>query len=165
MKKIISAFGFVAMLLITSRGFASELPFKKESKTVFYQLGFSNLIIEDNINVILTESLSKQIDVTGAEKDIAGLNWNIKNGTMVLSSKKKEAGSKITVTLYIQGLKSINVFGNSIISSLGPLTTPVSVYLNGEACLAISSKAPIHVFRDYEVEFTVKNATGNVNIY
>lgn len=144
---------------------ASSAIVHKESKTVFYQLGFSKLVVEDDINIVLIESSNKQMDVLGSEKDIQSFTWSIKDGIMTLSSKKRNHGDKITVTLYVQGLKQLNVLGNSIISSLGYLRTPLSVHLKDEACVAISSKESITVYRDYQIELNVKTITGKVNFY
>lgn len=155
----------LGILLVSNNSFASSVPAKRESKTIQYQLGFSKLIVEDDINVVLVESTLKQMDVLGSEKELQSFTWSVKDGAMTISSKKRNHGEKITVTLYVQGLKELNVLGSSIISSLGHLKTPLAVHLKDEACVALSSKESITVFRDYQIELNVKNQTGKVNVY
>lgn len=166
MKKIILAVCTLAIILFANTVNATKPKLlAKEVVTTNYQLSFSKLEVSDDINVVLVESFNKQIDVQGTLKDINSFNWVIKDGVMKLSTKKRNVGERLTITLYVNGLKELTVFGKSIISSLGSLSTPINVYLLDEGCLAISNKQAIHVFRNYAVDVNVKTSKGAVKVY
>ena len=166
MKKIISAICLAVVLMVTQTAHATKpKPLAKEVVTSNYQMSFSKLVVEDDINVVLIESIHKQIDVQGTLKDINSINWVIKDGIMKLSTKKRNVGERLTITLYVNGLKELTVFGKSIISSIGSLSTPINVHLLDEACLAISNKQAINVFRNYAIDVNVKSSKGAVKIY
>lgn len=166
MKKIFLAVCSFALFFFANTVNATKpKPLAKEVVTTNYQLSFSKLEITDDINVVLVESINKQMDVQGTLKDIANFKWEIKDGVMKLSTKKRSNGDKLTITLYVNGLKELTVFGKSIISSLGSLSTALNVHLLDEACLAISNKQAINVFRNYAIDVSVKASKGDVKVY
>lgn len=166
MKKIILAVCTFALFLFVNIANATKpKPLAKEVVTTNYQLSFTKLEVADDINVVLVESLNKQMDVQGSLQDIANFKWEIKDGVMKLSTRKRNAGERLTITLYVNGLKELTVFGRSIISSLGSLSTAINVHMLDEACLAISNKQAIHVFKNYAIDVNVKSSKGAVTIY
>ena len=53
-----------------------------------YQLSFTRMVIENDIDILLVENPEKSIEFTGTDADIAKVEWKIKNGVLHIKSKK-----------------------------------------------------------------------------
>lgn len=163
MKKLIT----MAVALFFSAGistFASGTNGEKTpGKRINYQLAFSKIELSDDIDLVLHESTNQVIDISGAEADIERVNWKIKNGILYLSSRKGSLKDKVKVTVSVNQLKRLDVFGKSTVNSLGELASKsLMVTIDGDSYVALKNSGNIHITNSVNTELDVRRLVGDV---
>lgn len=156
-----------AALLITTglSSFAKGI-YPSASEKGIYQQSFSKIVVTNDIDVSLTESIDKSIEVSGDEENIRQVEWKIKDGILYLKSKKGSLKGKVHVNLSVSQLKSIDVIGTSYIRSNGGLNSKaLKVSINGESYVSIKNTGSIEVNKDGDTDLNVKRWSGDVSIY
>ena len=113
---------------------------------------FRKIILNDNVNLVLTQSTSTSVSVTAGEKIISKIKTEFDNETLVISNHNscnwvRSFKREITVYVNIDTLNSIEYHGSGDISSTNTITQD-SLMLNiWEGAGSIN--LDIDVFRNY----------------
>jgi Putative auto-transporter adhesin, head GIN domain len=132
----------VYLLCITATGFTSRDEKKdNSSKTATKSIiAYQSLVINDDIDVVLTEADSTNISVTGTLKDIQSVSHFTKKGVLYVHSKKGSLRGKVTVHLSVNNLKQVEINGMSSVTSNGTLNSrKLKVRVNGEAIVHLKT--------------------------
>jgi hypothetical protein len=158
---------FVLLMTVTLGASAQKEPASKivHNSPVSYHTPFTNIVVNDGIDLVITENSNDKIWFDGKAKNLEKLKWEIKDGTLYLASKNGSLKDKVKVNVYVQKLTNIEVNGDSWVKSGGYLNSPaLDVYINGEALVDISNIGKISVKNSSEVELGVLKRTSGVSV-
>lgn len=163
MKRFIAmaaALFFSAGISVFASGTNEEKP---PGKRINYQLAFSTIELSDDIDLVLQESTNKVIDISGSEVDIETVDWKIKNGILYISSKKGSLKDKVKVTVSVNQLKRLDVYGKSVVNSLGELgSKSLMVTIDGDSYVSLKNTGNIYVTNSLNTELDVQRLVGEV---
>jgi hypothetical protein len=165
MKKII----ILTAAFFISVGFSA---FAGESKKnavgtakIFYQSSFSKIVVEDDIDIHLSESTDRLIEVTGDKIDIKQVEWKIREGVLYIKSKNGSLKNKVQVSISVSQIRDLLVRGDSDVRSDGALNSEkLQVVVDGEGYIAIQNTGIITIERSEDIHLKVKRVSGNVNV-
>ncbi len=124
---------------------------------------FSKIVVQDDIDVVLTESAEASISFDGKTADIYKVTWEVKDGVLYLKSKAASLKDKVTVTIGTQQLKELVVKGTSAVTTEGTLNTPVlTVYMYDTPNVQIKNRGHIHLENKSEQELFFSKKVGGV---
>lgn len=147
----------IALALITSLGTA--LATGKESKEpasykIQLEKRFTSLQIDNDINVVLTNSTSNEIVVEGNMPDIKSVAATVADGRLSLWMTGAKRGNTVTVYVPASMLDFISVNGESQLSTNTVLSNPkLEVEVNGLCKIHIRSVGKVYVSNLSEYEF------------
>jgi hypothetical protein len=155
-----------ALILITGlSAFATGKPGSVFIEKNLYQLSFSKIIVEDDIDVRLSENSDRLIEISGREKYVKAVNWKIKDGVLFLSSKAGSLKKKVLVSISVTELKALAVKGNSDIKSEGALNSnELKVFVAGEGSVALQTTGSIGIEKSSHLDLEVERMAGDVKI-
>jgi hypothetical protein len=164
-KKLIIPLALLLTISLTAAA-QKEAPSKSYSATlVSYQDPFTKIVVNDGIELVLTENSQDKIWFDGKAKHLDKIKWEVKNGTLYLAGKSGSLKDKVRVNVCVQQLRNIEVNGDSWVHSSGYLTSPVlDVLVNGEAMVDISNVGKISVNKTADFELGVMKRTSGVSI-
>ena len=122
-----------------------------EEKLVVHAGNTEHLTIANDMNVVLMpgseNDRSISLDALASEK----LNLKLSNNSMTISSIREHAGrEKLTVLVYVNGLKTITVEDNSTVETIGVLQTPkLDVYVEGDARVHLKTNGAVKAYPVY----------------
>ena len=159
----------IALLILFSFGltaFAGPEEFKGyRSEQFSYGLTFSKIVVEDNIDLVLYENSTTNIQFDGNQEDIANIEWKVKKGVLYLSSKNGQLKNKVIVTIDVAALSEITLQGQSSVRSLGNLNSPeLNVFMKGGCFAAIRNTGAINVINTEDTEMNVLEKIGKVYV-
>lgn len=163
MKKLI-AMAIAILITASIAAFATEKePASVISKQFNYQLSFSRIVVADDIDLQLTESSNKIIDIAGENADVEKLEWKIKGDILYLGSKKGSLQNKVKVSINVNQLKEIIIKGKSTIHSVGALhSSNLYVYMADDCFVSIKNTGQIYVINGFDTEVDIKRMVGEV---
>ena len=165
MKKLIT---MAVAILVTAciAAFASGKPVvAMPGKQFDYQLSFTRIVVDDDIDVQLKESSDKIIEVTGNEADVKNVDWKVRAGILYIESRKGSLKDKVKVTVNVNQLKEILIKGQSVVNSDGTLLSPnLRVYMNANCYVAIKNAGKIHIVNSFDTEVDIKRMSGDVQV-
>ncbi|MEO6670047.1 MAG: DUF2807 domain-containing protein [Ferruginibacter sp.] len=163
MKKLIV---LITVFSLGLSAFASPKDFKGyRSEKFSYGLAFSKIVVEDNIDLVLYENATTNIQFDGNQKDIASIEWKVKKGVLYISSKNGPLKNKVIVTIDVAALSDITLEGQSSVRSLGNLNSPeLNVFMKGGCFAAIRNTGAINVINTDDTDMNVIEMTGNVDV-
>ena len=124
------------------------------SKAIRLDGSFTSLIVEDDLFVVLTESNSGELIVTGNEQDVKKLKAQLDGGQLVLSFMPSFTQPDIKIYVPAGLLRKINVNGKSHLTSAFVLTNPnLSVIVGGEGKVALQSNGKLTVLGNHDYDF------------
>jgi hypothetical protein len=164
-KKLMIPLLFLLTVTFTATA-QKDAPSKIQVSTpVSYHDHFTNIVVSDGIDLVLTENIQDKIWFEGKSKHIDKLKWEIKNGTLYLASKSGSLKDKVKVNVYVQQLTNILVNGDSWVKSSGYLTSAsLDVLINGEALVDIANVGKISVKHSNDFELGVMKRTSGVSV-
>lgn len=114
---------------------------------------FASIVINNDIDVVLTECSDAEIYVAGDRKDIATVSYFVKKGILYIQSKGSSLKGKVTVHVPVSHLQLVEINGNSTLTSNGTLNSRLlKVVVNGEAKFDIKSFGKILVEADESID-------------
>ncbi|WP_407520193.1 DUF2807 domain-containing protein [Lacibacter sp. MH-610] len=114
---------------------------------------FQSIVINNDIDVVLTECPDAEIYVAGDKKDIAAVSYFVKKGILYIQSKSGSLKGKVTVHVPVSHLQLVEINGNSTVTSNGTLSSRLlKVVVNGEAKFDIRSFGKILVEADESID-------------
>ena len=154
------------MLSVGLSSFAAETRAKAAvTQKIFYQLSFSKIIVEDDIDILLSENTERVIEISGDSKYTENVDWNIKNVVLYLKSKAGSLKNKVQVSVSVSQLTSLSITGNSDVRSEGALNSAqLSVFINGEGHISLKNTGAINVEKANYVDLEVQRVSGNVRV-
>jgi hypothetical protein len=156
-----------AFLLI---GAVSAFAAKKKSRPFvvekeFYQLSFSKIVVENDIELRLAESTEKVIETWGDSRYTKEVEWKIKNGVLYIRSKAGSLKNKARVNVNVNQLSSLLVTGNSDVKSEGALNSAnLNIFVDGEGKIAIKNTGAINIERADAIGLDILRVSGNVSV-
>lgn len=163
MKKV---FTMITAIIITANLTAAAADGKSDKQAgqkSSYQLSFAKLQVSNDIDIMLVESPEKSIEFEGTEKDIARVDWKIKDGVLYINSKKGSLKGKVRLIVNVSQLKELTVNGDSEVRSEGELQSDyLRIYLNGNSFISVRNRGNINVVNEDGTELEVRRVVGNV---
>lgn len=165
MKKLIVLFTALTFGLSSFAGDGPEEVKGYRTQQFSYDLSFSKIVVEDNIDLVIYENATSNIQFDGSKEDIANVEWKVKKGVLYLGSKKGHFKNKVIVTIDASKLEEITLLGQSNVRSLGNLDTPeLNVYIKAGCFAAIRNTGTINIVNTDETEMNVIQKAGNVSV-
>ena len=131
----------------------------------FYQLSFSKIVVENDIDLLLSESTDKEIEIWGDSRFTREVEWKIKNGVLYIRSKAGSLKNKASVSISVNQLSSLSVTGNSDVKSEGALNSAdLKIFVDGEGKIAIKNTGAINIERADFIDLEVLRVSGNVRV-
>ncbi len=110
----------------------------------FYQLSFNKIIVTNDIDISLSESTDRTIEISGDNKYTQQVEWKIKGGVLFIRSKAGSLKGKVQVSISVNQLSDLSVNGDSDVTSEGALNSEkLKVFVDGEG------RIPIKKYRCY----------------
>lgn len=113
--------------------------------------------VNDDINVVLTQSTDAKLRITGEEKDSKAVLLDQKNGRVRLLSKKGSLKNRVTVYVPVQNLHKLVINGKSYVRSNGVIASKnLQVTVAGEAKVEINNLGNIAFDADQDIDLQIK---------
>lgn len=161
---------FISLALLATVSLTAAAQKQAPAKTytttlVSYGTPFTKIVVNDGIELVLTENSQDKIWFDGKAKHLDKLTWEIKDGTLYLAGKNGSLKGKARVVVCVKKLRNIEVNGDSWVHSSGYLSSPLlDVLVNGEAMVDISNAGKISVNKTKDYELGVMKSTSGVSI-
>lgn len=158
----------IAALMLTA-GLSSFATEKKANSLVtekgFYQLSFNKIIVTDDIDIRLSESTDKVIEISGDSKYTQQVEWKIRDGVLYIVSKSGSLKSKVQVDVSVNQLSDLSVTGDSDVRSEGALNSAkLQVFVDGEGHIAIKNTGAINIEKADDIDLHVRRVAGKVKV-
>jgi hypothetical protein len=147
----------IALALIASLG--TTLATERESKEpasykIQLEKRFTSLQIDDDINVVLTNTNNNEIVVEGSLADIKSVVAAVADGRLAVWMSGAKRGNQVTVYIPAAMLDFIAINGDSELRTNTVLNNPrLEVEVNGLCKIHIRSFGKVHVSNLSEYEF------------
>lgn len=150
---VISAFATV------TAGGKSDADRSSSKKITMNTTGFTKLVVDGNVDVVLFEDDSaSDIRTFGDAGDMASLTITEKNGVLSIKNKKS-FGQKVLVYVPVKSLSVIEASGDSKVSSATALSSNITLIAKGDCKFNIVSAGAIEIEQENEVEVNVEKRT------
>lgn len=158
MKKLfILTVSLVALTASTFAGTDNKIISTVLAKGVVYEM----IVVNNDIDVVLTESTVNEIMVTGEEESVKLVKHHVKKGILTIGSKTGSLKGKATVYISVSGLKKLEVNGKSKIISQGSLNSKcLKVIVNGEAKFDLKNNGQIIFESDEDIDLNFERWIG-----
>ena len=149
---------FMAALLLCSLSFSAFAQKSKSadpfSKLIRFDEGYSSLIIDEGISVVLTEGNSNEIIIKGVEKSVKKVTVKVDDGRLVLTNLQPGVQSDVKVYVPASFLNKVNINGASELTSASILNNPkLRVIVAGEGRVHLRSNGKVTVEGTDEFDF------------
>jgi hypothetical protein len=150
----------VSVLAFTASTFAGT--YNKIISTVLVKgVVYEMIVVNNDIDVVLTESPVNEIMVTGEEESVSLVKHHVKRGVLTIGSKKGSLKGKATVYISVSGLKKLEVNGKSKVTSQGTLNSKsLKVIVNGEAKFDLKNNGSIIFEADEDIDLNFEKWIG-----
>lgn len=144
---------FFICLLVSSLSFSAfaQKPVQQSSKTIHFKEIFTNVTIDDDMTIVLTEGSSDKVTVEG---DAKALNATVADGRLYLSAKNPRLADGIKVYVPAGFVSKVYMNGNGSLSSASVLANQkIKIYLASEAKIHVRSTGNVTVETIDEIQF------------
>lgn len=149
----------VSLLTLSAAGVAAPAS-KNYSAVITSGTVYDVIVVNNDIDVVLTESPVAEIRITGEEKDVNLVKHQVKKGMLIIGSKMGSLKGKATVYVSVSSLKKLEINGKSFVTSNGALkSSKLMVVVNGEAKFDLRNYGDIlfETDEDIDIHFEKKN--------
>jgi Putative auto-transporter adhesin, head GIN domain len=153
MKKLITM--AVSLLTVTAASFAGTTNESKPAftKVISTKAAFQHIVINGDVDVVLTEKDFVQVDVTGEQKSVEAVTHYVKRGTLYINRKGASKGAKPVVTIAVSDLQSLEVNGDGDVTSKGTLrSSKLKLTINGESKFNVRNLGEILLESDGDID-------------
>lgn len=161
-------FILTAALIITTGLFAFTGESKKSvvnTMKVLYQSPFNKIVVEDDIDIRLSESTDRLIEFAGDKKYTQQVEWKIREGVLYVKSKAGSLKDKVQVSVSVNQLRDLLIKGASDVRSEGALNSEtLKVTVDGEGYVAIQNTGTIIINKPDDIHLKIKRVSGKVNL-
>ncbi|HEX4957939.1 MAG TPA: DUF2807 domain-containing protein [Lacibacter sp.] len=124
------------------------------------------IVINNDIDVILTESALTDICISGGKKDIQLVRYYVKNGILFIESKNGSLKGRATVHVSVNNLKQIEINGQSTVISNGTLSSnQLKVVVNGEAKFDLKNIGDILIEADESIDLNFEKQNKEQHLF
>lgn len=145
----------VSLLTVTATSFAGTTNESKPAftKVISTKAAFQHIVINGDLDVVLTESDFVQVDVSGEHKTVDAVSYFVKRGTLYINHKGGSKGIKPMVTIAVSNLHSIEINGDGDIMSKGTLrSSKLKLTINGESKFNVRNLGEILLESDGDID-------------
>ncbi len=155
-----------ALLIIAgTNAFAAEETSVPNTSIILYHQPFTKIVVENDIDILLTEGAEKSMQFSGDETDIKKAVWEIKDGTFYLKSTGRSLKNKVVLTINVSGLNNIFIYGSSDVCSAGRLQSKrLKVYIDGDGMVNLKNTGSIKIAGGGSTELNIKKLQGDISI-
>lgn len=153
----------VSLLTINAASYAGTTNESKPAftKVISTKAAFQHIVINGNVDVVLTENEFVQIDVTGEEKTVETVSYFVKKGTLYITRKGSSKGAKPVVTIAVSDLYSLEINGDGNVTSKGTLrSSKLKLTINGESKFNIRNLGEILIDSDSGIDVQFEKNTS-----
>jgi Putative auto-transporter adhesin, head GIN domain len=162
MKKLIIM--AVSLLTLSAASFAGNGSEKKNTEysvVVKTKAPFQMIVLNNGVDLVLTESSETRIEIKGEEKDVNNVAHSVKKGILYIGVKNASLKTKAVVYVSMSQLESIEVNGKSKITSNGFLkSSKLKVVVNDEAKFDLKNYGKILFEADDEIDLNFEKSIG-----
>jgi hypothetical protein len=142
----------VSLLTFSAAGIAAPAN-KTISAVIASGTVYDVIVVNNDIDIVLTESPVAEIRVTGEEKDVNLVKHQVKKGMLIIGSKMGSLKGKATVYVSVSSLKKLEINGKSFVTSNGALkSSKLIVVVNGEAKFDLRNYGDILFETDEDID-------------
>jgi len=137
-------------------GFSFATPIKDDiiRRELKSEMPFNKLVVEADIDVVLTEESSTKVVIEGEISSAAAAKISVENGVMTISSKKSWRNQRTVVYLPVRNLRTIVINGDANISSSNTLhTMRMQLMVNGNCEVNLRVRGTVEV--SYSDDFLI----------
>ncbi|WP_153800550.1 GIN domain-containing protein [Foetidibacter luteolus] len=117
-----------------------------KAKKINLEKAFSNVELFGNVTVILTNDGDNSFCVEADPKDAERIKADVANGKLRIDARRTNKDTPATIYLPAVQLESLQVNGNSFITSKGKLNnSDLQILLNGVSKVRVASNAKINI--------------------
>ena len=143
---------FILCLLISSLSFSAfaqkSVPQEKASKTIHFKEAFTNVSIDDDINVILTDGSSDKIMVEGDVKA------SVNDGHLYVAARNPRLAYGMKVYIPASFLTRVYMNGNGSLTSATILSNQkMKIYLAAESKVHVRSTGNVTIETVDDIQF------------
>lgn len=165
MKKLIVLITIFSLAGVTAFAYPNSDVKTYYSKQFNHGISFNKIVVADDIDLVVYENATSNIQFDGTDENVAKVDWKIKNGVLYLKSKQGSLKNKVLVTLDVRELKEIVIEGKSNVRSLGNLNSPnLSVVMREDCFVAIRNYGAIRIIRANDIDVDVLEKEGRITI-
>lgn len=160
-KQILATLVLVISAIATATaGEKNEMGLSSSNTVTMNPAGFSKLVVEGNVDVVLFEDeTTLNIRTFGNNSDMAATSITEKDGVLTIKNNKS-SGEKVLIYVPVKKLAVIEASGDAKVSSAVPLRSDViTLVAKGDCKFSILSTGTIDVKQEGEVELTVEKRT------
>jgi Putative auto-transporter adhesin, head GIN domain len=171
-QKAMKRITFITAAFVLATGFTASAGTNNETGNpakVSLESSFSKIVVQDGIELRLTESTEKAMQFSGKETDVKNVDWRIKNGTLYIKSKKGSLKTKVSIAVSVSQLNSLNVMGSSDVIINGELQSKnLDVFIDAQnnkaGVIALRTTGAITLEQADGTEIEVRESKGDVTI-
>jgi hypothetical protein len=163
-KLIIMAVSLLTVNAALFAGNSSVSPVTEYSKVISAKAPFHSIVVNNDIDVVLTEATDNTIEIKGEEADVKKVNHYVKKGVLYIGSKVGSLKNKAVVYVSVNDLQSIEVNGKSTVTSKGFLSSSkLKVFVNGEAKFDLKNQGQMLFESDEEIDLHFEKWNGQMH--
>jgi Putative auto-transporter adhesin, head GIN domain len=87
----------------------------------FHQQSFSKIVVENGIDLVLTENNNQSMCIRGYDEAVNKVDWKIKGKILYIKSREGSLKNQGVFNICVNGLQEIRIPGNSEVSTRGQI--------------------------------------------
>ena len=168
-KKAMKRIAIITTVFMLTAGLSAFAKEKNQAAIVtekgIYQLSFSKIIVANDIDIRLSESTDRIIEISGDSKYSQQVEWKIKDGVLNIRSKTGSLKNKVVVSISVNQLSDLLITGNSDVKSEGALNSKeLKVLFDGEGNISLKNTGIIRIERGDAIDMEVERVSGKVKV-
>lgn len=159
-KQILATLVLVISVFATANAGTKSEADNSSSKKITVNTGFTRLVVEGNVDVVLFEDgATSEIRTFGNKSDLASTSISQVNGVLTIKNSSKK-GEKVLIYVPVSKLSVIEAAGDSKVSSASMLQSQqLTLVVKGACKLNIQSAGNIDIVEGADVEMVVERKT------
>jgi Putative auto-transporter adhesin, head GIN domain len=150
MKKLFLA-AIVAVISISS---FAKVAKETSSRTVQLDAAITSLVINDGVDVVLTDATESAIIFEGEASEIEKASFGFSTGQLSISSECESESKRLVVYVPAHLLKTMEINGASKVTSQETISTPnLKVTINGACSIVVKTYGKVEVVGTDEYGF------------
>ncbi len=163
MKKVFLISATVLFAFVFSASAQKEPTKQSYAQPISYNSSFNKIVVEDGIDLVLTEGTSKELGVKGSRRNTEKMEYRIEDGTLYLGSRAGSLKNYVRVEIPVQNLRQLTINGDSWVKSKGNLNSvSLKIFVNGEAMVNVTNLGQISIQNSKDIELDIRKSSSGV---